>query len=55
MIRQRKGNTLYKAILALRWKQNFQVNWLEYLKEAMTLYGTYSAISIEEIVDAINH
>ena len=35
--------------------QTFQVNKLEYLEEAMTLYGTYSATSIEEIVNAINH
>ena len=36
-------------------QQKFQVNQLEYLEEVMTLYGTYSADSIEEIIDAINH
>ena len=39
----------------MRRQQNFQVNSLEYLGEAMTLYGTYSADSIEEIVDPIKH
>ena len=45
---QRKSKALFKAFLAMRKQQNF-------LEEAMTLYGTYSADSIEEIVDVINH
>ena len=54
-IRQRKNKSLYKALLAIRRQQNFQVNRLEYLEVVMPLYGTYSADSIKEIVDAINH
>ena len=38
----------------MRVEQNFQVNRVEYLTEAMTLYGTYIADSIEEIVGVIN-
>ena len=38
----------------MRRYQNFQVNQLEYLEEAMTLYGTYSADSIKEIIGVIN-
>ena len=39
----------------MRKQQNFQFNGLEYLEEAMTLYGIYSANSMDEKVDAINH
>ena len=39
----------------MRRQQNFSVNSLEYLEEAMSSYGTYSANSIKEIMDAINH
>ena len=38
----------------MRRQQNLQVNRLEYLEKAMTLYGMYSDKSIEEMVDAIN-
>ena len=50
-----KNKAFYKALLAVRRLQNFQVNQLEYSEEAMTLYGTYNAYSFKEIVDAINH
>ena len=53
-IRQRKNKALYKAFFAMRRQQHFQVNQLEYLEEVMTPYGTYSADSIREILDAIN-
>ena len=43
-----------KVIIAIRNLHNFQVNRLEYLEEAMTQYGIYSANSIDKIVDAIN-
>ena len=39
----------------MRKQQNIQVNTLKYLEEAMMLYGTYSADSIEERVDVLNH
>ena len=52
--RQRKSKDLYKALLAMRRQQSFK--WIkEYLEKAMTLYGTYSAKSVEEIVDATSH
>ena len=38
----------------MRRQWNFLVNRLEYLEEAMTLCGAYSANKIEEVVDAIN-
>ena len=33
----------------------FQFNRLEYFEEAITLYGTYNANSIDEILDVINY
>ena len=54
-LRQRKSKALYKGLLAMRKQQDFHVNSLEYLEEVMTLHGTYSANSIDKIVDAINH
>ena len=39
----------------MRKGQNFQINSLDYLEDSMTLYGTYSAQRIEEILDAINY
>ena len=39
----------------MRRQENFQGNRLDLLEEAITLYGTYSTNSMEEIVDAINH
>ena len=41
-------------MIAIRNQQNFQLNRLEYLKEAMSLYGTYSFNNIHKIVDDIN-
>ena len=41
-------------MIDIRNQQNFEVNRLEYLEKAITLYGTYCASSIDEIVDAIN-
>ena len=38
----------------MRKQQNFQVNRLEDLEEAMALCGTYSTKSIDKIGDAIN-
>ena len=54
-IRQRKSKALYKTLLPMGKQQKFQVNRLEYLEEAVTLYGTYSANNTGEVVDAINH
>ena len=39
----------------MRKQQNLQVKSLEYLKDTMTLYGTYSADKVEDIVDNIKH
>ena len=41
-------------MIALRNQQNFQMNRLEYLEEAMTLKGIYNTNIIDKIVDAIN-
>ena len=38
----------------MRKQQNFWVNKLKYLEEAVTLKSTYSANRIDEIVDAIS-
>ena len=40
-------------MIAIQNEQNFKVNRLEYLEGAMTLYDTYSAGSIDEIVDSV--
>ena len=53
--RQKKSKAWSKALLVIRKHQNFQVNRLEYLEEALTLYDMYSTNSIGEIVDNVNH
>ena len=39
----------------MRRQKYFQLTMLAYLAEDMSLYGTYSANSIMEIEDTINH
>ena len=39
----------------MRKQQNFLVYRLEYLKEAMTPFGTYYASSFDEIENVISH
>ena len=38
----------------MRKQHSFQIKGLAYLEEALTLNGTYSANSIDAIVDSIN-
>ena len=49
------SKALGKALLPRRKQQNLLVSRVKNLEEAITLYGTYSADSIEEIVNVINH
>ena len=46
-ITQRESKALYKPLFTRRRQQKFQINQLEYLEEAVTLYGTYIADSIK--------
>ena len=52
-IRERKSKALHRALLAMIREKISRKS--EDLQEVMILYGTYSADSIEAIVDAINH
>ena len=45
-ISQRKSKAFYNALHTTRKQQKFQVNRLDYVEEAMTLYVTYSASDI---------